>query len=394
MNIKTIVITALILLAPISMQAQKKKPVKKTARPAVVVVPAEPKEDPRITEMRELTQQIIFIDSVVVSKSDFLNVIRLNPESGLLATYDDFVGSDDHSDCTVYQNEMGNKCYFSNINNDGRIWLYTADKLGEEWGTPIPLTGIDDGITEANYPFMMADGITLYFAAKGSESIGGYDIFFTRNDSENGHFFKPENVGMPFNSEANDYMFAIDEMANIGYFVSDRRQPSGKVCVYMFIPPTTRKTYNLDAYSDAQLRSRAEIRRIADTWGNGKERMAALERLNSLIAQDNSKKQQGKSQNTISFVVNDRVTYTSISQFRAPDNDILFREYQSMQKQQKELKENLDKARNYYHKARISDREILRKEILDSERQYESFLKEMKTLEKRIRNEENKIMNQ
>jgi hypothetical protein len=393
MNIKTIVITALILLAPISMQAQKKKPVKKTARPAVVV-PAEPKEDPRITEMRELTQQIIFIDSVVVSKSDFLNVIRLNPESGLLATYDDFVGSDDHSDCTVYQNEMGNKCYFSNINNDGRIWLYTADKLGEEWGTPIPLTGIDDGITEANYPFMMADGITLYFAAKGSESIGGYDIFFTRNDSENGHFFKPENVGMPFNSEANDYMFAIDEMANIGYFVSDRRQPSGKVCVYMFIPPTTRKTYNLDAYSDAQLRSRAEIRRIADTWGNGKERMAALERLNSLIAQDNSKKQQGKSQNTISFVVNDRVTYTSISQFRAPDNDILFREYQSMQKQQKELKENLDKARNYYHKARISDREILRKEILDSERQYESFLKEMKTLEKRIRNEENKIMNQ
>ena len=78
MNIKTIVITALILLAPISMQAQKKKPVKKTARPAVVV-PAEPKEDPRITEMRELTQQIIFIDSVVVSKSDFLNVIRLNP---------------------------------------------------------------------------------------------------------------------------------------------------------------------------------------------------------------------------------------------------------------------------------------------------------------------------
>jgi hypothetical protein len=391
MNIKNIAIFTLVFLAPVAMQAQKKKPVKKP----VVVVPAQPQEDPRITEMRELTQQIIFIDSVVVSKSEFLNAIRLNPESGLLATYDDFVGSDDHSDCTVYLNEMGNKCYFSNINENGRIWLYTADKLGEEWGAPIPVTGIDEGITEANYPFMMADGITLYFAAKGSESIGGYDIFFTRNDSENGHFFKPENVGMPFNSEANDYMFAIDEMANIGYFASDRRQPNGKVCVYMFIPPTTRRSYDLDAYSDAQLRSRAEIRRIADTWGNGKERKAALERLKNLVAQSNSRQQQSKKQQgNISFVINDRVTYTSISQFRATENDVLFREYQSMQKQQKELKENLDKARSYYIKAKPQDRSILKKEILDSERQYESFLKEMKTLEKRIRNAENQMINQ
>lgn len=388
MNIKNIAIVALALLAPVVMQAQKKKPaVKKPAKPAVVV-PAEPREDPRITEMRELTQQIVFIDSTVVGKADFLKFISLNAESGLLSSYDDFVGSDDHSDCTVYLNEMGNKCYFSNINEHGNIWLYTADKLGEEWGAPIPVTGIDEGITEANYPFMMADGITLYFAAKGSESIGGYDIFFTRNDSENGNFFKPENLGMPFNSEANDYMYAVDEMANIGYFVTDRRQPAGKVCVYTFIPPTSRRTYNAEAYSKEQLRSRAEIRRIADTWGNGKDRKAALARLEQLRTQSQRSKSK-KDPNAISFVINDRTTYTSISQFRADDNDVLFREYQNTLKQIEELKLSLEKSRNYYIKAKSQDRDILKKEILDSELQYEKKLKDVKSLEKRIRNAEN-----
>ena len=385
MRIRTLSIFIIALLMPLSLQAQKKKPVVK--KPAVVV-PAEPVEDPRITEMRELTQQIVFIDSVVVDKGHFLEAIRLNPESGQLFDYDEYMLTDDHPNCYVYLNEMGNKCYFSSENEQGRLWLFTADKLANEWGAPTPLSGISDGITEANYPFMMADGITLYFAAKGSESIGGYDIFITRNDSENGKFFKPENLGMPFNSEANDFMYAIDELANIGYFATDRRQPAGKVCIYMFIPPTTRRTYSTETYTTEQLRSRAAIQRIADTWGNGKERKAAMARLQTLMSQRKSSK--SSEADNIAFVINDRLTYTSISQFRAPDNDILFKEYQSMQKQQKELKANLDKSRAFYSKARVSDREILRKEILDNEQKYEYFIQEMKKLEKRIRNAENK----
>mgnify|MGYP002625351210 FL=1 len=388
MRISKLSAIAIALLLPLSVQAQQKR--RAAVKKPVVVVPAEPVEDPRITEMRELTQQIVFVDSVVVSKDAFLEAIRLNPESGQLFNYDEFMLTDDHPNCYVYLNEMGNKCYFSNENEEGRLWLYTADKLGNEWGAPTPLTGISDGITEANYPFMMADGITLYFAAKGSESIGGYDIFFTRNDSENGRFFRPENLGMPFNSEANDYMFAIDEMANIGYFVTDRRQPAGKVCVYSFIPPTTRRTYP-ETYSTDQLRSRAEIRRISDTWGNGKDRKAALARLEKL-RQQGKRTSSASTQNAISFIINDRLTYTSANQFKAPDNDILFKELQDMQKQEKDLKENLDKARLFYSKAKAGDRQILKKEILDNEQRYEYLLKEMKKLEKRIRNEENKFL--
>ena len=386
MKIRNIAIIALALLAPISMQAQKKKAVVKKA-PVVVV--EEPQEDPRITEMREATQQIIFIDSVVVAKDDILSIIRLNPESGKLDTFDQFFRSEGHTDSYVYLNEMGNKCYFSDENANGQMQLYTLDKLGEEWSEPLALKGINEGISEANYPFMMTDGTTFYFAAKGKESIGGYDIFVTRSDSENGQFLRPENIGMPFNSEANDYLYVIDELSNIGYFVTDRRQPAGKVCVYIFIPPTSRHIYNSDAYSDEQLRGFADISRIANTWGKGTERKQALERLKAISKTNPT--QELKS--AVNFIVNDRVTYTDISQFQAPDSPDLYRELQSTKKQLKDIEQLLEKSRNFYAKAKPEDKRVLRTEILDAERQFVRLTADVKTLEKRIRQSENNIIN-
>ena len=388
MNVRNIAVITLALLASVSMQAQKKKAVVVKKAPPVVVV-EEPQEDPRITEMREATQQIVFIDSVVVAKDDILSVIRLNPESGKLDTYDHFFRSEEHTESYVYLNEMGNKCYFSDENANGQMRLYTIDKLGQDWSDPLALKGINNGISETNYPFMMTDGTTFYFAAKGKESIGGYDIFVTRADTENGQFLKPENIGMPFNSEANDYMYVIDELSNIGYFVTDRRQPAGKVCVYMFIPPTSRRIYNTDAYTDEQLRGFADISRIANTWGNGKDRKLALERLKTIGT--SSSAQQSKS--AINFIINDRITYTDISQFQDPESANLYREFLSTQKQLKEMEQLLEKSRNFYAKAKPEDKRVLRTEILDAEKQFARLTADVKTLEKRIRQAENLIIN-
>ena len=386
MNIRTIAIISLALLVPFTMQAQKKK---KVIKKPIVVVPEEPEEDPRITEMRELTQKIIFFDSVVVDKNQFLSAIRLHQESGRLTTFNDFFHVQGTPDGYVYLNEMGNKCYFSDMGDNGRLRLFTSDKLGSEWSSPTPLKGLSECITEANYPFMMADGTTFYFAAKGEESIGGYDIFLTRYDAEDGQFLKPENIGMPFNSEANDYMYAIDESNNIGYFVTDRRQPEGKVCVYLFIPPTTRRNYQVETISDSKLRGYADISRIADTWGNGKERQQALERLNSLEQEAGSK----ASSQAIQFVINDQVTYTSPQQFRHVDSMRLYAELQESKRLLEDTKVLLEKSRNYYAKATADEKRTLSPEILDAEKKLESLIAETKSLEKRIRNAENSIIN-
>ena len=371
MNLRKITILLLAILLSLPMAAQKRKSNKKP-KPAPVV--EEPQEDPRITNMREMTQQIIIVDSIVVNKDQFLASIRLSSECGQLMNTGAFFRNQLQG--TLYLNEMGNKVYFSQPDGHQQQ-LYTADKLGNEWSKPQPLQGLSEGIDEASYPFMLTDGLTFYFAGKGEESIGGYDIFMTRYDSRSGSFLKPENIGMPFNSEANDYMYAIDEANRIGYFASDRRQPEGKVCIYIFIPSDTRKTYDNSKYTEEQIRNFADIASIADTWGNGTERKAALDRIKSKYATHDVPGQLVSTGDAASAV-----------EFHSKEANSL---YQKLLKEQNALdivNSSLDMLRQKYHKANASERNSMKSEILKLEEQALQLNASVKQLTKATRNAE------
>ena len=371
MNLRKITILTMAVLLSMPMAAQKRK---RITRPRPVPVVEEPQEDPRITNMREMTQQIVIIDSIVTSKDQFLASIRMSAESGKLMTTGSFYRNNQNG--ILYLNEMGNKVYFSQPDGH-QLQLYTADKLGNEWSRPQRLEGISEGIDEASYPFMLTDGVTFYFAGKGEESIGGYDIFMTRYDSRSGSFLKPENIGMPFNSEANDYMYAIDEANRIGYFVSDRRQPEGKVCIYIFIPSETRKTYNAAKYSEEKIRSFADITRIADTWGNGTERKAALERIKSKYSAIDV---PGKLVST--------GDEASAEEYHSQEAKLL---YQKLLKEQNSLdivNSRLEQLRQKYHKANAGERSQMKSEILKLEEDAIQLYANVKKLDKATRNAE------
>ena len=63
-------------------------------------------------------------------------------------------------------------------------------------------------------------------------------------DADSARFYKPENIGLPYNSTGNDYYCIINEFDSIGWLVTDRRQPEGKVCIYTFVPSTSRTIYD------------------------------------------------------------------------------------------------------------------------------------------------------
>ena len=385
MTIRKIAILSLAFLLPFSLNAQKKK--KRPVKKPVVEIVEEPQEDPRITNMREMTQQIVFIDSIVTDKDRFLSQYRLSSETGTLTTTGQFFGKSLSGH--AFLNEMGNKVYFSRTDGSGFHRLYTSDKLGTVWGEGTPLKGLSEGITDADYPFMMNDGITFYFSAQGEESIGGYDIFFTRYDSRSGSFLKPENIGMPFNSEANDYMYAADEESGIGYFVSDRRQPEGKVCVYIFILPETRRSYDPSKYTEQQIRNFADIVRIADTWGNGYERRAALDRLKAIGTTDARPAAETASATNTAIVINDRLTYTNVKDFRSPAAANHYRELLKARELQATIEADLQKTRDRYARADEDGRRLLREVILHNEEQALLLRNSIHTLEKQIRKEEN-----
>ena len=385
MTIRQFAILSLALLLPLSLSAQKKK--KRPVKKPVMVVVEEPQEDPRITNMREMTQQIVIIDSIVADKSQFLSHYVLSSETGKVMTASQISGIE--ADGYVYLNEMGNKAYFGKADQNGVRQIYTSDKLGDRWGEPILMNGLSEGIDEADYPFMMNDGITFYFAAQGEESIGGYDIFFTRYDSRSGSFLKPENIGMPFNSEANDYMYAADEQSGIGYFVSDRRQPKDTVCVYIFIPPETRRSYDPTKFTEQQIHDFADITCIADTWGNGSERRAALERLKAVFTNASRPTTDKATEANTAIVINDRLTYTSAKDFRSPTAANHYRELLKARERLSHLEAELQKTRDRYAQADENGRKLLSEIILHNEEQSLILRNNIHTLEKQIRNEEN-----
>ena len=390
MNIRKTVILAIALLLPLSISAQKRK--KRVKKPVVEV----PQEDPRITSMREMTQQITIIDSIVTDKDQLLSQLLLSDETGRILSSSAFWGKGDST--TVFVNEMGNKAYFSQPDDSLKQQLCTSDLLGGEWSKPQLLNGISEGISETAYPFMLADGLTFYFAGKGEESIGGYDIFMTRYDAHNNSFLKPENIGMPFNSEANDYLFAIDEYAHIGYFVSDRRQPEGKACLYIFIPQASRKTYDPIVYTPAEIRGFADISSIADTWGNGEERSAALARyqaisINNMKATNTDAQPDDNTVASLELVINDALTYSSARDFRSREAAVLYKQLIEARQQLCLLNEQLEKSRSFYPQAAGAEKKTLQREMLQAEAEVIKLHSHIQSLEKETRNAEIKVIN-
>jgi hypothetical protein len=194
---------------------------------------------------------------------------------------------------------------------------------------------------------------------------------------------------MPFNSEANDYMYAADEETGIGYFVSDRRQPEGKVCVYVFILPETRRSYDPSKYTEQQIRGYADITRIADTWGNGNERQAALDRLKAVGTTNARPVAENASATNTVLVINDRQTYTSAADFRSPKAADHYRELLKARERQATIEADLQKTRDRYALADEDGRRLLREVILHNEEQAMQLHNAIHALEKQIRNEEN-----
>lgn len=340
-----ILLLALVLMIPsgFAQKRKSKKVVRKNNKKEVVV------EDPRIAQMLASTQQIMFIDSMVVNKRNFLSHIPLSKDAGHVEQTDSL---------GQFTNELrDHRLTVSYSKKDSACHISQCDYIANTWTTPVRAKGISDA--SANFPFLMPDGITLYFAQKGENSIGGYDLFVTRYDAESGAFLKAENLGMPFSSTANDYFYAIDEATNLGYFVTDRNQPKDKVCIYVFVPNQTRKFYQSEAYSDQQLRSLASISKIADTWTDKGARQQALTRFKEV----KSKRMEA-------------LTTAGVTT-----------ELDNLRHQAEVLGKALLLARNYYARASENERQSLASEILKSEKEFETLQLEIRKAEKAYHNE-------
>ncbi|MBB4803041.1 outer membrane protein OmpA-like peptidoglycan-associated protein [Flavobacterium nitrogenifigens] len=81
------------------------------------------------------------------------------------------------------------------------------------------------------FPFASADN-KLYFSSDGHLGYGSLDVFVSEiNGSEYG---KAVNIGLPLNSNLDDFAFNIDSNTKEGYFASNREGGKGSDDIYQF----------------------------------------------------------------------------------------------------------------------------------------------------------------
>lgn len=337
------------------------------------------------TNMLSSTEDVVFVDSIVVDRQKILDVYRIDSEAGKIGYLNNLISTGKKAGNTIeeiaYMPQLLDKVYYSSA-KDSSTYLFTRDKIDDQWSAAKQLSGLEEFGSAQATPYMLTDGSTLYFAAKGEESLGGYDIYMSRYSQDQGEFLKPENIGMPFNSPANDYLYVIDETNNLGWFASDRRQPEGKVCVYVFIPNNTRKAY--DSETD-NLESLAMLNSIKATQaGHDNDVKDALARLKNVYSEQKSANKAGD----FTFVVNDSKTYTSLNDFKNAEAKKYAAQWQEAMKMYSTQKALLDKERDAYSIANKNGKNNLTSKILTEEQNLQKLSQDIRKLEKIIRQKE------
>jgi len=355
-----------------STQAQKKKVVKKKETKAKVVATDKKVDNSLFATMLPNTDKLLVIDSMVVDKESFLKHLDLQNENG-------YVGIE--NDNAWFINALKNKkIYASGDSLSGRK-LILAYYVNSKWEDRRPISELNTLFSDINFPFLMPDATTLFFSAKGHNSIGGFDIYTTRLDVDNGGFYIPDNYGLPYNSTANDYFLAIDERNNLGWLVSDRYQPEDKVCIYIFVPNKNRVKLAQEGFDNNTIKKLAQLNSIQDTWNFG-DKQEAMRNLERLRIQRNV---GNKGRESVLFIVNDKIKYTSLSQFKSNKSKQLFAKLEDNKQLVAKQKTELENLRIQYKQANKAKQSSLKQDILFIEKQLMKYQLEQKELEQNIR---------
>lgn len=271
-----------------SLKEQGEKAVRAYDRPAIAAVISKWKaavkgEEPQalrslrnrsvaVSNMLGRVENIVVVDTLVVPRDTFFEHYRLSPDAGTLS------GTADLPEFTLpSRTEM----FYTQSDSSGISRIMHADILDDgslSAEEPVDLSLPSD--VSASFPFMAADGTTLYFAAKTDDenSLGGYDLYMTRRNAD-GSFLEPTNLGMPYNSPYNDYMFVLDEGTGLGWWASDRGVAPDSVRLFVFVPNESRINYDPETENIEAL---ALVKDPAATWPADFNRQAVLDRLQNL----------------------------------------------------------------------------------------------------------------
>ncbi|WP_341215429.1 OmpA family protein [uncultured Wocania sp.] len=114
----------------------------------------------------------------------------------------------------------GSDIYVVNINPDGTL------------GEPENLGNVINTESAEGFPFINNEGV-LFFSSDGHVGLGLLDVFATIKGEDN-EFVDVVNLGIPVNSNKDDFSFSMNPNGITGYFASNRRGGRGDDDIYAY----------------------------------------------------------------------------------------------------------------------------------------------------------------
>lgn len=141
----------------------------------------------------------------------------------------------------------GNTLYFvsDRPGGFGKRDIYKCVKLPNgEWSRALNIGTNINTLYDEDAPFLTADGKTLYFASRGHNSMGDFDIFRSKL-GEDGEWSAPENMGYPLNTVDTDVFFVPMADGRRAYYSSSKDGGYGLRDIYLVDMPDLTEASNL-----------------------------------------------------------------------------------------------------------------------------------------------------
>ena len=135
----------------------------------------------------------------------------------------------DWTSAATYMPEGARRVYFSAADTLGVRNLYETHFADTAWTAPA-LLPFSSAAQDA-YP--LAQGDQLFFSSRGLYGVGGYDLYVTRRNPATGAWGVPENLGFPYSSPSDDFLFLNTEDGKYSIFASNRGCAADSVYIYV-----------------------------------------------------------------------------------------------------------------------------------------------------------------
>lgn len=133
----------------------------------------------------------------------------------------------------LYAPSDAGRIYFSAEDQEGFRNIFMTELQDTVWTYPVTQNESVTMLSNEIYPMISADGRSLYFSSDGLYGVGGYDLYVSRWDDDLQGWSEPVNMGFPYSSPYDDFLYVSDESEGHVFFASNRECSSDSVWVYV-----------------------------------------------------------------------------------------------------------------------------------------------------------------